>query len=185
MERRRIDADEVGERLSFARRRLDDLRTLQGGAIHNAQPAERQQPFQEFFFHLLGAIEVLAQFVDQERKLGVDRASIYRVRNALPKGELRDRVARLDADTTNRPLPEDPYSDDALLFRAYVYRHEVTHRRRLAFTFRVGSSPPMSLFLDPRDPERGVSSFPAVGELERMLGLVEGRCASVLACGGE
>ena len=51
-------------RLLFAARRLNDLRTLKGGDLARVQPAERQQPLQEFFFHLVGAINLLAQHIN-------------------------------------------------------------------------------------------------------------------------
>jgi hypothetical protein len=56
-----LTAEDVRERLGFARRRKDELIVLNGGNLPSADPHHRQQLVQEFFFHLVGAIEVLAK----------------------------------------------------------------------------------------------------------------------------
>ena len=56
-----MKAEDVTERFSFARRRLDDLLTLNGGNLPGADGSERQQLLQEFFFHLIGSVDVLGQ----------------------------------------------------------------------------------------------------------------------------
>jgi hypothetical protein len=67
-----LTADEVRERIGFARRRKDELILLNGGDLLGADPHYRQQFVQEFFFHLVGAIEVLAQLVNEPRHLRLD-----------------------------------------------------------------------------------------------------------------
>ena len=67
-----LKPEDVRERLSFAEKRLKELFALNGGNLAGADGSERQQLLQEFFFHLVGATEVLAQFVNEVRSLGID-----------------------------------------------------------------------------------------------------------------
>lgn len=67
-----LDPTAVSERLDFARKRLVELQALNGGRLAGANAHERQQLIQEFFFHLLGAVDVLAQLVNEQRSLGHD-----------------------------------------------------------------------------------------------------------------
>src|SRR5260370_815446 len=62
----------VHDRLYFAERRLNDLRALNGGDLAGAPPRQRQAVLQEFFFHLCGAIDFLAQTVNEVWALGLD-----------------------------------------------------------------------------------------------------------------
>ncbi len=108
--------DEIHERLGFARRRMDELLVLNAGDLGGADPSERQQLVQEFFFHLVGAIELLAHLANERRGLGltIEDVSVPRVSNALPEGDaLRQALQKLYANT--RPgerdrLPHDPRS---------------------------------------------------------------------------
>jgi len=59
----------VRNRLLFAEQRLDDLGKLGGGDFGIVPEIDRQQPMQEFFFHLVGAIEFLAQTINDTKKL--------------------------------------------------------------------------------------------------------------------
>jgi hypothetical protein len=133
--------DEVHERLRFAQRRMTELLALNQGNLAGADASERQQFVQEFFFHLVGAIEVLAQLANERRNLGLDVevASASTVIQALPQGDrLRTAVANLYVNTRpGRPVPSDPYSDEGVLYRIWNYRHQVTHRRRNPFRFNV------------------------------------------------
>jgi hypothetical protein len=61
----------VHDRLCFAERRLNELRVLNSGDLSGAVPRERQSLIQEFFFHLCGAIDFLAQTVNEARQLGI------------------------------------------------------------------------------------------------------------------
>jgi hypothetical protein len=83
-----LTTEEMRERLGFARRRKEELVALNGGDLAGADPHYRQQLVQEYFFHLVGAIEMLAQFVNEARNLGLDveDASVSRVIQALRKG---------------------------------------------------------------------------------------------------
>jgi len=147
-----ITPDEVHERLGFARRRMDELLVLNGGDLPGSDVSERQQLVQEFFFHLVGAVEVLAQLVNERRGLGltVEDASVRRVASVLPQGDaLRVALEALYANTRpGSPVPPGPYSDEGLVYRIWNYRHQVTHRRRNPFRFNItlhstiGTGPP-------------------------------------------
>jgi len=142
MEHPALTPEEVRERLGFARRRKEELVALNGGDLPGADPHNRQQLVQEFFFHLVGAIEMLAQLVNEVRhlRLDVEDASASAVIEALPQADaLRAALAALYANTRRgRPVPRDPYSDEGLIYRIWNYRHQVTHRRRQPFQFNVG-----------------------------------------------
>jgi len=137
-----LTAEEVRERLGYARRRKEELVALNGGDLPGADPHYRQQLVQEFFFHLVGAIEMLAQFVNEARnlRLDVEEVSASAVIQALPQGDgLRAAPAALYANTRRgKPVPSDLYSDEGVLYRIWNYRHQVTHRRRQPFQFNVG-----------------------------------------------
>jgi hypothetical protein len=174
---------DVRERLSFAEKRLNELLTLNGGDLPGADAAERQQLVQEFFFHLVGATEVLAQLVSEVRGLGVETegVSVRSVAQRLPSADpIQPLLSSLHMRTRGRPLLSDPYGDEGYMFRILNYRHQVTHRRRNPFLFRVGSSPPASFLLDPRDPRRVPSSRSAEKEMEHMMDLVGRKCEEVL-----
>lgn len=136
-----LTAEEVRERLGSARRRKEELLALNGGDLPGADPLYRQQLVQEFFFHLVGAIDVLAQLVNEARNLGLDveDASVSRVIQKLPQGDgLRAALAALYANTRRgRSVPIDLYSDEGIIYRIWNYRHQVTHRRRQPFQFNV------------------------------------------------
>lgn len=137
-----LTADDVRERLGFAGRRKDELIALNGGDLLGADPHYRQQLVQEFFFHLVGTIDLLAQFVNEARSLGLDieDASTPRVIQALPQGNpLQALLAALYVNTRRgRPIPSDLYSDDGVIYWIWNYRHQVTHRRRQPFQLNVG-----------------------------------------------
>jgi hypothetical protein len=134
-----LTADDVRERLGFARRRKEELLALNGGDFLGADPQYRQQLVQEFFFHLVGAIEVLAQLVNEARNLGIpiEDASARRVSKDFPQGDaLQAALAALYVNT-RQPVPSDLYSDDGVMYRIWNYRHQVTHRKRQPFHLNV------------------------------------------------
>jgi hypothetical protein len=167
--------DAVKDRLSFARRRLKDLEELtrDDGDLGGADPKERQQLIQEFFFHLLGATEFLAQVVNTSKSLRIDmeNVTIKQVCNTLINDPIKTILEKLHPPTYNQPLPSDPYSDEGCHYRIVVYRNRVSHHGDNPFCFRVGSSPSTSLFLDPRDTNRGASNESAIFELNRFYDL--------------
>ncbi len=181
-----LTPDDVTERLRFARIRRDQLLALNGGDLQHADPHERQQLIQEFFFHLLGSVDVLAQLVNDQHSLGLDseHVTIGYIQDKLSGDPLESNMHGLYASTRGRPLPADPYSDEGYIFRAYNYRHLVTHRRRFPLLFRMGSEPPTSFILDPRlEAGQGPnhSTKPYDEELDRMMDIFDQRIAAVLA----
>jgi hypothetical protein len=181
-----LTPDHVIERLQFAQIRRDQLLGLNGGDLQHADPHERQQLIQEFFFHLLGAVDVLAQLVNDRHSLGLDpeRVTIGYIQDKLSGGSLESDLQGLYATTRGKPLPADPYSDEGYIFRAYNYRHQVTHRRRFPLLFRMGSAPPVSFILDPRQetgqgPNHSIKSYDE--ELDRMLDILSQRITAALS----
>lgn len=203
--------DGVKERLGFARRRLNDLQTLNQGDLAGAPGPERQQLVQEFFFHLVGAIEFLAQEINIARQLGIDPEEVdsQGVCKALqrrgdPIGEL---LSRLHPKTRNTPMPSDPYSDQGSLFRIALFRNFVSHIGKNPFNLEMdlsmpaayaiagqpsgagvaalGSTPSRAqLFIDPRDLLDGrstASKFDALVELGRFLDFVTSGCQNIMS----
>jgi hypothetical protein len=87
----------VHDRLRFAERRLNDLRVLNSGDFGGADPRERQALLQEFFFHLCGSIDFLAQEVNIVRvlNLGQDDVTVGKVREALTRTNGNDAIISL------------------------------------------------------------------------------------------
>lgn len=178
------DGRGVRNRLLFAKRRLNDLCELKD--IAGAQELEKQQPLQEFFFHLAGAVEFLAQTINDNRKLGIDQEDVTPIRVSvnLPKGDpVEPILAQLHPRTVKRPLPPDPYSPEGSHFRIILLRNRVCHHGRNAFHYRMGSSsePPCSLSLDPRDKGDKGSSRPIIEELILFWNLVNDKCEEILS----
>jgi hypothetical protein len=179
-----LKREDISERLAFAERRLQELLQLNEGNLPGANASDRQQLVQEFFFHLVGATDVLAQLVNEVRGLGIDPedVSIKQVSNALPASDpVKSKLAALTVLTQGRPLPPYPYSDNGYIFRIRNYRHQVTHRRANPFFFRMGAIPPASFLLDPRDPTRVPSERSVQDETRYMLNLIDRRCAEILS----
>jgi hypothetical protein len=160
--------------------------------LGGADPKERQQLIQEFFFHLLGAIEFLAQVVNTSKSLGIDMeyVKIKGVCDELNKNDPNDPIKtlleKLHPPTLRQSPPSDPYSEDGCHYRIVVYRNRVCHHGNNPFCFRayIGSPdklPPTSLFLDPRDRNLGASEKSAIRELNRFYELVNDKCKRVLA----
>jgi hypothetical protein len=181
----------VHDRLYFADRRLNDLRSLNNGDF--GVPRERQPLLQEFFFHLCGAIDFLAQEVNNLRKLGLkqEEVSVSKVNQKLagvnPKDPIISVFTRLHPATRKKPLPADPYSDEGSHFRIIIFRNFVSHIRHNPLNFRIGGprDPSVHLFLDPRLPhvpkdQRTPSNREAFEELALFLDLVMSKCNLVL-----
>lgn len=175
----------VADRLFFAEQRLEDLDRLEksyGGELGRAQPRDRQQSMQEFFFHLVGAIQFLAQVINESRRLmamtDVTPQKVWRrLRYNDPIGRL---LAKLYPITRNRPLPQDPYSEEGCHFRILVMRHWVCHYSHNPYAFRGGSTPPTSLLIDPGNRSLGSSQKPVLDELYHFFELVNDKCQQIL-----
>jgi len=175
--------DAVNDRLLFARRRLRELERLNNGDLAGAQHRDRQQLIQELFFHLVGAVEFLAQVVNTSKNLRMDREKVSvgavckKLSNGDPIGTL---LEQLHPRTRGRPSPPDPYSEEGCHFRILVLRNRVSHRGLNPFLFRAGSTPRSSLFIDPRNPDLDGSQKPAIDELNHFWNLVNDKCQQVL-----
>jgi len=173
----------IKDRIAFAQRRLEDLMALSIDDLMAKRP-ERQQLLQEFLFHLVGAIEVLAQLANEMSHLNIhsEDVSIERVFKKLPPSNpIKAKLKALYAKTRKNPLPNDPYSDEGYIFRIYNYRNQVTHRSTNAFLISIGPRRrSVHLFLDPRDMSKGYSKKPFQDEVQYMFDLIRTRCNQIL-----
>jgi hypothetical protein len=86
------------QRLDFAEKRLQELLSLNGGDLAGADVNSRQQLIQEFFFHLIGAIEFTAQLINDKLHLEKDpeQVSTSRMLRRLRQGRsIKTQIARL------------------------------------------------------------------------------------------
>jgi len=177
--------EEIQQRLRFAQRRITELLALNRGNLGAAEVDDKHQLIQEVFFHLGGATEVLARIVNDVRKLGlvIDVVTKSKVLQRLSKTDpAYTPLSDLNPNTRKDPMPADPYSEEGLLYRIFNYRHQVTHRGRNPFLYRVGDIPEVSLILDPRlDPkDRTPSTKSLADELQEMAAIVDLKCTKVI-----
>lgn len=184
-----LSADEVRRRLGFARHRLEDLLNYSGGDLSRDPSKIRLQLLQEFFFHLIGARDVVAQLINErhELKIAPEDVSIAKVLKRLNRDTLiKQQVALLTIDPRREPFPSDPYSEAGYIYRAINYRNQVTHRHRnpLCFIFNIHidavteiakEETTVHLHLDPRNSDMGVSKVAVLMELEAMYGIFDHR----------
>ena len=180
-----INRQDVEQKLRFARTRLDELLALNDGSLPGADSDDKHRLIQEYFFHLAGSTEVLAQLVNEHRALGfsIDEVSKSTVLQGLSDSDpIKVALAALNPNTRRDPLPKNPYEEEGLLYRVFNYRHHVTHRGRSPFYYRVGDLPETSLVLDPREDleTRTPSGERLQDELRRMYGLVAEKCQSII-----
>jgi hypothetical protein len=186
-----VDKVTVIDRLNFAKRRLTDLEELarNGEDLSGADPKERQQLIQEFFFHLVGAIEFLAQVVSTSKTpiINVEEVTVSNVcENLNINDPIKPILEKLHPKTRRKPLPNDPYSEEGCHFRIFVYRNRVCHHGHNPFHFRAyigapNEEPSTSLVLDPRNKSLGASKESAISELNHFYKLVYDKCQKVLA----
>ena len=181
--------EDVDERLVFAKRRLIELLSLNHGNLQSADSSQRQQLMQEFFFHLVGATEVLAQLVNDTRALGVNSelVGVSGIGKKLPALDaVKPILGSLHVVVRLKPLPKDPYNDAGYIFRILNYRHQVTQRRRNPIFTKVGvgSAPAdgtVYLLLDPRNLSLGPSAKSLQEDMRHMLELVKNQCENALS----
>jgi hypothetical protein len=193
-----LTAAEIADRLDSASTRLQELLALdaQPGGMARADAKVRLRLAQEFLFHAIGAADAAAQILNDRRKLGIDEATIRSVYARLEQGDATDPclaiIGGLGHRTRERPVPPDPYTDDAVLFRAMLYRHSVIHAHVHPFVFTISlgdDAAPAHLRIDPRlgpnDPPYGpngnISKELASDELRRILALCRVRTTKALA----
>ncbi len=104
---------------------------------------------EEFFFHLVGAVEVLAQVINEKRGLGLDpeRAGVRTVSARLAASDpIKSLLGELYPSTRSGdqrwlPLPRDPYSEEGSHFRIVVFNMWVNHCGVNPLHFRAGTKP--------------------------------------------
>ena len=179
--------ESVHQKLGFARTRLADLEALIADNRLAADPDARHQLTQEFFFHVVGATEYLAQLVNERRSLQLrsEDVAVHKVAKELEKRDPSDPLLvplkGLSSNTRKTVLPADPYSEEGLIYRTINYRNEVVHRNTNPFHFVLSAGPKIAfLWLDPQDPRRGQSTRPVDEDLSSMFSVVDQRCRNVL-----
>jgi len=183
-----MNVSALNDSLLFAQKRLDELKRLNNGNLAGAKPKDRQILIQEFFCHLVSAIEILWQVINKSKKLGIPDSQVCseKVLKKLGRTDpIRPLIASLYPKTRShrewKPLPSNPYSEEGSHFRILVFRHWVSHNGENPFAMRWGGDePPISLFLDPRNQTLGPSKLPAIEELEAFWSLVNRKCQWVI-----
>jgi hypothetical protein len=178
----------VNDSLLFAQKRLDELKKLNGGNLAGVKSEDRQILIQEFFFHLVSAIDILVQAINKSKLLRIPDSQISLKKVCDMPGQvdpIKPLIASLHPDTRHNgqwiPLPQNPYSEEGSHFRILVFRHWVSHYGENPFVIRWGGDEPhISLFLDPRYPNLGGSKLPALDELEAFWSLVNDKCQQVI-----
>ncbi len=166
-----VTIEEIILRVKFAAWRLEDLKACLSRTTIGSRFGERLQLIQEFFFHLVGAREVLALLINERRRLGLDpeEVSINRVVKSLPTTDPMHPILReLTVDPRNAPFPSDPYSDAGYIYRAVLYRNQAAHRHRTPMHLELqdlSGRKKYFLHLDPRNPAAGPSKIEALPEL--------------------
>jgi hypothetical protein len=177
-----MDPREVDAKLEFAKLRMQELLVLNAGDIARAIVDDRDRLTAEFFFHAISATEVLAQYINEFRSLGIasHHVSVTAVSQALGAGSAAGAALAKLYVHGSAPFPADPYTDEPLVQRALSYRNHVTHHRRAPFLMD-GFGRSVHLHLDPDDPREGGSRDPINVELPRILDVITKACTDVLA----
>jgi hypothetical protein len=164
--------EDVILRVRFAAWRLEDLKVHIDSGVMGGRVLQKLQLIQEFFFHVVGAREVLALLINEKRNLGLDQemVSIGRVAKLLSSDDpIYSMVCELTVDPRREPFPSDPYTDSAYIYRAILYRNQAAHRHRTPLHHELQlpqGGKKLFLYLDPRNPEAGHSKVEALSELE-------------------
>ena len=134
-----MDRNQVEARLAFAEIRMLELLSLSSGDLAGASGLARDQLVQEFFFHLVGAIEFLAQYLNETLSLGIPPSRLNAqtlMGNCKLPAVVRDDFKEL-CSSRQASCPTDDSLYRELVDRIWFYRHQVTHRGRNPFTFKV------------------------------------------------
>jgi len=174
-------------KLLFAQKRLDEIGQLVSSSTISVDANLRQQLAQEFFFHLLGAVEYLAQLINMDRNLGLDVSEVaaHKVSKKLRSIAIHDPLIpildSLSVDTKREPFPTNPFSDKGYIYRLINYRNEVVHRNTNPYHFSLGSGPAFAEFwLDPRDHSKGKTGVCVDVDLKNIFNFVEQQIQAAL-----
>ena len=181
-------SDMVYQKLEFAKNRLKDIEKLIANNQLASDPNARHQITQEFFFHLHGSTEYLAQLVNERRGFGIDTDDVfvYKIVRELKRQDSTDALIPhlqcLYVNTKREPFPEEPYSEEGLIYRIINYRNEIVHRNMNPFHFRMSAGSKVAFFwLDPRNHSLGQSAHAVDEDLFKMYSLVDQKCRNILA----
>jgi hypothetical protein len=179
--------DSVNDKLSFAKKRLDEICHLVTENKISVDANLRQQLAQEFFFHLLGAVEYLAQLVNESRALGVgaNEVLVYKISDKLKQANSSDPlISILDSlavNTKKELFPTDPFSNYSLMYRLINYRNEVVHRNTNPYHFVLSAGSRFAEFwLDPRDHSLGKTGVSVDVDLTNMFNFVKQQIQNAL-----
>lgn len=179
--------DSILQKISFAKARLEEIQELVAAKNIAADANLRQQLVQEFFLHLLGAVDYLSQLVNERRNLGMKRTDVsaHKVKDKLSKALVGDPLIPimdlLSVDTKKEPFPSDPFSNRGLVYRLINYRNEVVHRNTNPYHFNMSAGPGFAEFwLDPRDHALGKTGVCVDEDLRSMLELIEEKIQQAL-----
>jgi hypothetical protein len=180
-------AETVNQKLEFAKNRLTAFEALISNNELSTDPNVRPKIIQEFFFHLHGATEYLAQLVNERLSLGLnsDHLALHKIVKKLSKqGKSNSLVSELQclcADTKRNPLPQTAYSNSGLIYRMVNYRNEVVHKAMNPFHFVLSEPNTAYFWLDPRrNHSLGKSEEVVDVELKAMYELVKTKCQKSL-----
>lgn len=134
----------VKNKLEFANLRFEELKYLNNGYLAGADGKKRKQLIEEFFFHLVGAIDFLAQTINilQNLSIDIEDVKVTKVVEKLDKklgknNQVSNLLNELHPKTYKQPLPSNPYSEQGCLFRIFLYRNTVTHQKDYPFGIKV------------------------------------------------
>lgn len=177
----------VFKKLTYACRRLKDMQNLNAGNFVGASTSDKHQLTQEFFFHLIGAVDYTAQFVNSALELKI--TGIVNAKNVIDKLEATNKYPSVKNELKciyvnlkeNPTMPAKPYSHYGLVYRAYNYRHQVTHRGLYPFIYQPNTTRvSVSLELDPRNDSTMPSKSSLFKDLEDMFELFSIGCYKVI-----
>jgi hypothetical protein len=179
--------DSVLGKLSFARKRLDEICLLVSSNTISVNPNLRQQLAQEYFFHLLGAAEYLAQLINKERNLGLEVSDValhkvtHRLKEVASNDPLIPIFDSLNVNTKKEPFPTHPFSDKGHVSRLVNYRNEVVHRNTNPYHFSFSADSGFAEFwLDPRDHSLGKTGLCVDIDLKNMYDVIEKKIKAAL-----
>lgn len=185
----------INDCLKFADKRLTDFKKLDSEKeflffrfkkdLAGADRKVREQLFREFIFHLVTAIDFLAQYINTKRSLNIDVKDVNRK-------SLRDELERLNHQdpiipvfdilyprTRNTTPPTDPYSEEGNHYRIFIYRNLVTHRAFNPITVKIPARS-VHLILYPNLPVSNPSDKSIIEEMEIFLELIKEKCKKII-----
>jgi hypothetical protein len=183
----------ICKKLSFARQRMCELEPLAAGEFTNDLSAMKHQLVQEYFFHLIGAVDYASQYINNKLDFGIaiDDVKVWRIIKKLKGNDkykaLSEALCDIYTETDQvKKMPRDPYLPKSLIWRAYKYRHRVTHWGFNSFIYKVylGSrnvQPEICLPLDIYADNPIPSNYSIMEDLEAMYEYFYQGCMKVVS----